>query len=643
MPEQIEIPNQQPPFNLEKQEVSSISEKNDGTILLRFGSFKESSSYHTPISRINSRSSFSSFRSMPRSTSLHFHSPFPTPASPSDSPGSSTMNNYSSINVISKPFVIDKDFLREDFSSPQNSDKRQWFSTFDKTFKDHLRTVWYKDMEKRQITIPFFLWFDLYYTHSGMSDLFNQSAVNVQTNLQKKWQLNNGTIVQSVHPPLTGLQLSVPEGEVQAAPFKNGREGNDKDSVVLEDIKKIYHQNNFSNQILHTISTQIDHISNKIDSIPNPTSKDFPSKIEFLSNSKKTLPSNSKSVSFFNDISKPSFEVDPISPDYLSKPFFSKNPLLHKIDRVLDNSKDIKGKSPQNSFRINCLDKNCQEEQQETDQISKQSSELSSEDEVLALEENFSQPFEIARIRESSKKNFGYNPARNRNYYQRPTPLDIGFEERSQFKTSAFSAEHLYEWNIDGKSEYEILNTLQEIGMLRTVYAKWGMPEPEIAQSIAQGFTGQLRNWWDNYLPFEEKKDIIYHVSEEVHPERDELIHKHDGTKVLIHSIGMYFVGNPSEELQSQNIILTNLRCPTLSDYRWYKDTFLTYVLKRDDCNSAFWKEKFISGLPTLFARKILDKIQEALQTDNIDWSQIAYGHLFAFVKKEGLKLCTEL
>ena len=32
---------------------------------------------------------------------------------------------------------------------------------------------------------------------------------------------------------------------------------------------------------------------------------------------------------------------------------------------------------------------------------------------------------------------------------------------------------------------------------------------------------------------------------------------------------------------------------------------FLAKVMSRDDCGSHYWKEKFISGLPTLFAEKV--------------------------------------
>ena len=79
--------------------------------------------------------------------------------------------------------------------------------------------------------------------------------------------------------------------------------------------------------------------------------------------------------------------------------------------------------------------------------------------------------------------------------------------------------------------------------------------------------------------------------------------------KVLIHTLTMNFIGNPKEELESKKIILTNLRCPTLGDFKWCKDVFITNIFQRNDCNQAFWKDRFISGLPSFFVERIISKL----------------------------------
>ncbi|RDX82562.1 hypothetical protein CR513_36632, partial [Mucuna pruriens] len=65
------------------------------------------------------------------------------------------------------------------------------------------------------------------------------------------------------------------------------------------------------------------------------------------------------------------------------------------------------------------------------------------------------------------------------------------------------------------------------------------------ALAIIQAFTGQLKSWWDTLC-----------------------------TK--------------NERAANQ---LTNLYCPTMSDHRWYKDTFLSKVTLREDGFANFWKE----------------------------------------------------
>ena len=104
----------------------------------------------------------------------------------------------------------------------------------------------------------------------------------------------------------------------------------------------------------------------------------------------------------------------------------------------------------------------------------------------------------------------------------------------------------------------------------------------------------------------------------------------------------MHFIRNPHKELHSSKLVLTNLRCPTFRDFRWYKDVFTTHIFQRQDCNASFWKERFIAGLPKFFSNRVLKKLAEITEGNSIPWDTITYGQLFAFVKKEGLALCQE-
>jgi len=114
-------------------------------------------------------------------------------------------------------------------------------------------------------------------------------------------------------------------------------------------------------------------------------------------------------------------------------------------------------------------------------------------------------------------------------------------------------------------------------------------------------------------------------------------------TGLLIHTITLHFLGNFKEEQATAKSILINLRFPTLIDYRWYKDIFLTNVLKREDGLQQFWKERFIVGLPKLFGERILSKLRQNFATNDIPFNMLSFGQLFGMVKSEGLNLCNEI
>ncbi|PKI53740.1 hypothetical protein CRG98_025870 [Punica granatum] len=133
---------------------------------------------------------------------------------------------------------------------------------------------------------------------------------------------------------------------------------------------------------------------------------------------------------------------------------------------------------------------------------------------------------------------------------------------------------------------------------------------------LMAGFTSQLKGWWDNYLsPFlqneiltsvktEENGEILWDENNEEIP---------DAVATLVFAISQHFIGDPSH-LKDKNLeLLSNLKYKRLSDFRQYKDTFLTRVMSREDCNQPFWKEKFL-------AESSPDS-EEGQQMDELGWS----------------------
>ena len=77
--------------------------------------------------------------------------------------------------------------------------------------------------------------------------------------------------------------------------------------------------------------------------------------------------------------------------------------------------------------------------------------------------------------------------------YQRPTPLDLQFEERQPHQNS-YNTNEIYSWNIDGFSEYEILVVLRQMQMAATAYLMEG-DDHNAVQLLVTGFNGTLKFW----------------------------------------------------------------------------------------------------------------------------------------------------
>lgn len=79
-------------------------------------------------------------------------------------------------------------------------------------------------------------------------------------------------------------------------------------------------------------------------------------------------------------------------------------------------------------------------------------------------------------------------------YYSRATYPDILLEEKSNILQNSYNANNIYEWSIDGISEYNILTILQQMTMVATAYrTSHGCTDQLAAHILITGFTGQLK------------------------------------------------------------------------------------------------------------------------------------------------------
>lgn len=177
------------------------------------------------------------------------------------------------------------------------------------------------------------------------------------------------------------------------------------------------------------------------------------------------------------------------------------------------------------------------------------------------------------------------------------------FEERSSFIENNYLGESIVEWNIDGVSEQQVLDTIQNMTMAATAFKLKENTDKHTKEILVMGFTGQLKGWWNNLLSSEDK----YQIDSAVKIESNEEI----CVTTLLYVITKFFVGEPLKLLQRASDRLLNLYCPTMSDYRWYRDMFLSKLCLRPDGTTDYWKERFISGLPRLFAEKVKINIKQ--------------------------------
>jgi len=161
-------------------------------------------------------------------------------------------------------------------------------------------------MERHQVNVTFFNWWAMFASDHNLPDPFQVNEINTNINFAKKWMLLNGQIFTSFTPPLQEIVLNTPEGNIPAVPFKIGRNDPENSQVVLNDIKRVYHKKNYTNQVLHTVSQQVNMVSTQVGAIVKKQEVDsLTEKLENLdiNNTKKDKPN------FLYDIAKPLFKT----------------------------------------------------------------------------------------------------------------------------------------------------------------------------------------------------------------------------------------------------------------------------------------------------------------------------------------------
>ena len=159
--------------------------------------------------------------------------------------------------MMTGEFEIDKEYLQTKAKSQNHAKKSKWFfSKLTNEQKQRFKTQWYQTMEATKMNIPMFTYLDIYAVKNNTDYPFAEISM-----FQKDWNTTTKKKVVSTHPSSEEITIIVQGTEVIASPFKkiNPKEDENRNSN-LKDIKGIQKQNNFTNQILGTISSQLDRI-----------------------------------------------------------------------------------------------------------------------------------------------------------------------------------------------------------------------------------------------------------------------------------------------------------------------------------------------------------------------------------------------
>ena len=111
-----------------------------------------------------------------------------------------------------------------------------------------------------------------------------------------------------------------------------------------------------------------------------------------------------------------------------------------------------------------------------------------------------------------------------------------------------------------------------------------------------------------------------------------------DDLNTPIYTIPKNFIGIPSNISPQVSGLLNILRSSTMIGYKWYQDVFVSRDMLQQDCHNPCWKEKFIDGMPPIFAHKVkqvLMNTTDSLNYDNLidvhEIYTIKYSHIYIF------------
>ena len=136
--------------------------------------------------------------------------------------------------LIKNEFEINKEYLENDFFSDKNKEKRNWFF---KTFGENIFKIQdkhFKFCRKNKINILFFTWLETYTKKHNIKYPFKTANPITKRNKKPSWETKDGENIESDHPPLRTIKITIGTENIEPSPYKKPQENDYK-------FKKYYH------------------------------------------------------------------------------------------------------------------------------------------------------------------------------------------------------------------------------------------------------------------------------------------------------------------------------------------------------------------------------------------------------------------
>ena len=154
---------------------------------------------------------------------------------------------------------VNMQYLSDEYFADHNREKREWYTKFVNNYYTELehQVAWRKYVYANNIYMTFFEWYEILICKpQGIDNPFLKVYQTPKVTQSYKDVKTNKYII-SIHPPKSPIFI---QDNYLAIPLVTGQDIVKDDSSPKELVKDIIYQNNYSNEILNTMSQQLNRI-----------------------------------------------------------------------------------------------------------------------------------------------------------------------------------------------------------------------------------------------------------------------------------------------------------------------------------------------------------------------------------------------